>query len=137
MYIENSKIYTLKKLLLFLLFAPHLYFAQLDKVEPELVGVSLERLNRVSEISKNYVTEGKVPGIVTMIARKGKLIYFEAYGNRGVNSKSKIKQLLSKILKLSDKKDIIPPLHGALLKNEQDVHLFERLAFLARRETRN
>jgi hypothetical protein len=26
------------------------------------------------------------------------------------------------------------PLHGALLKNEQDVHLFERLAFLSRRE---
>ena len=29
---------------------------------------------------------------------------------------------------------LIPPLHGALLKNEQDVHLFERLAFLGRRE---
>ena len=29
---------------------------------------------------------------------------------------------------------LIPPLHGALIKNEQDVHLFERLAFLARRE---
>jgi len=29
---------------------------------------------------------------------------------------------------------LIPPLHGALLKNEQDIHLFERLAFLARRE---
>ncbi len=29
---------------------------------------------------------------------------------------------------------LIPPLHGALLKNEQDVHLFERLAFMARRE---
>ncbi|MFW2341054.1 AAA family ATPase [Brevundimonas sp.] len=29
---------------------------------------------------------------------------------------------------------LIPPLHGALLKNEQDVHLFERLAFLNRRE---
>ena len=37
-------------------------------------------------------------------------------------------------LKLKDKKDIIPPLYGALLKNEQDVHLFERLAFLAKRE---
>ena len=34
-------------------------------------------------------------------------------------------------------KDSLPVLHGALLKNEQDVHLFERLAFLARRETRN
>ena len=33
-----------------------------------------------------------------------------------------------------DPTKLIPPLHGALLKNEQDVHLFERLAFLARRE---
>ena len=32
-----------------------------------------------------------------------------------------------------DPRKIIPPLHGALLKNEQDVHLFERLAFLNRR----
>ena len=32
----------------------------------------------------------------------------------------------------ADKKMLIPPLHGALLKNEQDVHLFERVAFLAR-----
>jgi hypothetical protein len=30
-------------------------------------------------------------------------------------------------------KAIIPPLHGALLKNEQDVHTFERLVFMARR----
>src|SRR5262249_35265469 len=35
-----------------------------------------------------------------------------------------------------DPKKLIPPLHGALLKNEQDVHLFERLAFMARREAR-
>jgi MoxR-like ATPase len=34
-----------------------------------------------------------------------------------------------------DPTKLIPPLHGALLKNEQDVQLFERLAFLARRET--
>jgi hypothetical protein len=33
-------------------------------------------------------------------------------------------------------KTIIPPLHGALLKNEQDVHMLERLAFMARREGR-
>jgi len=37
-------------------------------------------------------------------------------------------------LREADPKKVIPPLHGALLKNEQDVHLFERLAFLARRE---
>lgn len=38
------------------------------------------------------------------------------------------------LLKESDSKKLIPPLHGALLKNEQDVHLFERLVFLSRRE---
>jgi MoxR-like ATPase len=33
-----------------------------------------------------------------------------------------------------DTRKAIPKLYGALLKNEQDIHLFERLAFLARRE---
>jgi MoxR-like ATPase len=37
-------------------------------------------------------------------------------------------------LRARDAKDAIPPMHGALLKNEQDVHLFERLAFMARRK---
>lgn len=35
-----------------------------------------------------------------------------------------------------DAKDALPRMHGALLKNEQDVHLFERLAFMARRQGR-
>jgi len=35
-------------------------------------------------------------------------------------------------LRSQDAKAVIPPLHGALLKNEQDVHLFERLVFMAR-----
>jgi MoxR-like ATPase len=35
-------------------------------------------------------------------------------------------------LKSTDRKAFIPPLHGALLKNEQDVHLFERVVFMAR-----
>lgn len=39
------------------------------------------------------------------------------------------------LIKEADPKKLIPPLHGALLKNEQDVHLFERLAFISRRES--
>ena len=38
------------------------------------------------------------------------------------------------VLRENEAKKLIPPLHGALLKNEQDVHLFERVAFLNRRE---
>ncbi len=37
-------------------------------------------------------------------------------------------------LRETDPRKLIPPLHGALLKNEQDVHLFERLAFMSRRK---
>ena len=44
--------------------------------------------------------------------------------------------LSPEVLRAKDAKTAVPPLHGALLKNEQDVHLFERLAFMARREGR-
>jgi hypothetical protein len=40
------------------------------------------------------------------------------------------------VLQNRDPAKAIPPLHGALLKNEQDVMLFERLAFMARRGAR-
>ena len=43
----------------------------------------------------------------------------------------------AKTLKEKDPNKLIPPLHGPLLKNEQDVHLFERLAFISRRENDN
>jgi MoxR-like ATPase len=44
-----------------------------------------------------------------------------------------IEDMPPEALRSQDAKTAIPPLYGALLKNEQDVHLFERLAFLARR----
>jgi MoxR-like ATPase len=43
-----------------------------------------------------------------------------------------IEDMPAEALRSSDAKVAIPPLYGALLKNEQDVHLFERLAFLSR-----
>ncbi len=43
-----------------------------------------------------------------------------------------IEDMPAEVLRSNDAKVAIPPLHGALLKNEQDVHLFERLAFLNR-----
>jgi len=39
-------------------------------------------------------------------------------------------------LAADDRRTTLPPMHGALLKNEQDIHLFERLIFLNRREGR-
>jgi hypothetical protein len=47
-----------------------------------------------------------------------------------------VEDLPPEALRAKDQRSLIPPLHGALLKNEQDVQLFERLAFMARREGR-
>ncbi len=44
-----------------------------------------------------------------------------------------VEDIPAEALRSGNDKDLIPPLHGALLKNEQDVHLLERLAFLNRR----
>jgi len=71
--------------------------------------------------------------------------FFEVRAMPGLKKKPSTSELLDwlklllvedidpEIIKEADPKKMIPPLHGALLKNEQDVHLFERLAFLSRR----
>jgi hypothetical protein len=43
-------------------------------------------------------------------------------------------EIPAEALRSNDNGKILPPLHGALLKNEQDVHLFERLIFMSRRK---
>jgi len=58
--------------------------------------------------------------------------FFAVRAMPGLKKKPSTSELLDW---LKDPKKMIPPLHGALLKNEQDVHLFERLAFLTRRES--
>ena len=45
-----------------------------------------------------------------------------------------VEDIPAEALKSNETKTVVPPLYGALLKNEQDVHLLERLAFLNRRE---
>ena len=45
-----------------------------------------------------------------------------------------VEDVSPEVLRIRDPANLIPPLHGALLKNEEDVHLFERLAFLHRCE---
>ena len=73
-------------------------------------------------------------------------IFYEVRDVPGLKKKPSTSELLDwlkllmsedvpeEVLSERDTRKAIPPLHGALLKNEQDVHLFERLAFLARRE---
>ncbi len=51
---------------------------------PEDVGVSAERLARVTAAMQRYVDAGNLPGVVTLVARRGKIVHFGAIGSRNV-----------------------------------------------------
>ena len=88
------------------------------------------------------------PGIKTPSGRGGARIFFEVREAPGLRKKPSTSELLDWLklllaedigpeeLRERDPRKLIPPLHGALLKNEQDVSLFEKLAFISRREGR-
>jgi CubicO group peptidase (beta-lactamase class C family) len=52
----------------------------LPTVDPESVGMSAERLARIDALTRRYVDEGKLAGVVTLVARHGKITYFDAVG---------------------------------------------------------
>jgi MoxR-like ATPase len=86
------------------------------------------------------------PNIMDKLVGEALNIFYQIRDVPGLKKKPSTSELLDwlkllmadhitpETLRERDPSKLIPPLHGALLKNEQDVHLFERLAFLARRE---
>ena len=54
--------------------------APLSDATPESAGMSTERLNRIDAMCKTSVEDGDLPGIVALVARKGKIVFHEAYG---------------------------------------------------------
>jgi MoxR-like ATPase len=87
------------------------------------------------------------PDIKKQLLREALEAFFEIREVPGLKKKPSTSELLdwlkllvaedipAEVLHSQDQHKIIPPLHGALLKNEQDVHLFERLVFMSRRKT--
>jgi len=88
------------------------------------------------------------PGIQKMLISKAMDIFYEVREVPGLKKKPSTSELLDwlklllhedmplDVLQSRDSAKAIPPLHGALLKNEQDVMLFEKFAFMSRRAAR-
>ena len=53
----------------------------IQRAEPESVGLSRERLERIGAALRSEIAAGKLPGAVLGIARRGKLAYLEAFGS--------------------------------------------------------
>jgi CubicO group peptidase (beta-lactamase class C family) len=72
-------------LLAFLLSTP--VFSQgLPPGEPEAVGMSSDRLRRLDSVMQSFVDEGRLPGVLTMIARHGRVVHFETCGMRDIEA---------------------------------------------------
>ncbi|HLL24354.1 MAG TPA: MoxR family ATPase [Kofleriaceae bacterium] len=86
------------------------------------------------------------PNIQKELVREALSVFYDLRDVPGLKKKPSTSELLDwlkllmhedlplEVLQSRDPKKLIPPLHGALLKNEQDVMLFERLAFMSRRQ---
>jgi MoxR-like ATPase len=92
------------------------------------------------------IVEVHFPDLKGMLVREAMKVFYDMRDVPGLKKKPSTSELLDwiklllneditpEMLREKDPRKLIPPLHGALLKNEQDVHLFERLAFLARQK---
>ena len=57
---------------------------------PEEVGISAERLERIRPVMQNYVDDGRIPGFLTVVARRGKIVHFETIGMRDIENNKPI-----------------------------------------------
>jgi len=107
------------------------FFHYIKFPDPEtmraIVEVHFPRLKGrlVSEALKIFYDIREVPGLKKKPSTSELLDWIKLLLNEDVSPET---------LRESDPRKLIPPLHGALLKNEQDVHLFERLAFMSRQQ---
>ena len=107
-------------------FFHYIKFPEAETME-EIVNVHFPNIKKdlISEAFKIFYDIRDVPGIKKKPSTSELIDWLKLLMTDDIDAKT---------LKEKDPKKLIPPLHGALLKNEQDVHLFERLAFIARRE---
>jgi CubicO group peptidase (beta-lactamase class C family) len=71
----------------FSLIAISVFAADLPRAKPESVGLSSERLDNIRKVFGAKVDAGEIPGYVALVARRGKVAYFESYGVQNPNTK--------------------------------------------------
>jgi MoxR-like ATPase len=121
--------------------------------EKELPDAFLRRcffhfINFPDRDTMRQIIDVHYPGIAQALVQEAMEIFFDLRAVPGLKKKPSTSELIDwlkllladdipdEILRERDHTKAIPPLYGALLKNEQDVHLLERLAFMHRRESR-
>jgi CubicO group peptidase (beta-lactamase class C family) len=100
--------------------------SSLPTAKPEDVGVSSERLERLDRTVQQYVDEGKVAGVVTLVARKGQVVQFGAYGKRDVESGSPMAK--DAIFRIASMSKAITSVAIMMLMEEGKLTIADRLS---------
>src|SRR5215216_4280462 len=88
----RSSVFAAAVLCAALAWVPAGYAQTLPRARPESVGLSSERLKRLSEALNGYVKDGKLSGGVALVARRGKVAYAEAFGQRDREAASPMRE---------------------------------------------
>ncbi len=119
--------------------------------EKELPDAFLRRcffhyINFPDEVTMEKIVDVHYPGLKKELLREALDVFFDVRKVPGLKKKPSTSELIDwlkllmademaeKVLQERDPSKAIPPLYGALIKNEQDVHLLQRLAFMTRRK---
>lgn len=119
--------------------------------EKELPDAFLRRcffhyINFPDETTMEKIVEVHYPGLKKELLKEALDVFFDVRKVPGLKKKPSTSELIDwlkllmademseKVLQERDPSKAIPPLYGALIKNEQDVHLLQRLAFMTRRK---
>lgn len=91
----------------------------LDLAQPEDVGMSSERLQRLSRELQDYVDEGRLAGAVALVSRRGKVVFHEAFGDRDVEAVAPMQK--DTIFRIASQSKAIVSVATLLLQEEGEL----------------
>jgi CubicO group peptidase (beta-lactamase class C family) len=113
-------------LLALLLVVPALRAEVLPSAKPEAVGLSAERLGRLHDAMQRYVDEGRTAGIVTYVARGGRIAELSAYGYRDVEARAPMKD--DTIFRIASQTKALTSVAAMMLVEEGRIGLLDPLS---------
>src|SRR6187402_1959884 len=98
----------------------------LPAATPASVGVSGERLNRLSSTLQEYVDRGRTAGVVTIVVRQGKVVHLEAFGKRDIEANAPMQK--DTIFRIASMSKAITSIAAMMLVEEGKIGLSDAVS---------
>ena len=114
-------------IILFFSIVPYSMLGQVLEIDlPETNGMSSERLSNISTVFSDYVDDGKLPGVVVLAARNGKIVYHQAIGMCDIEQKTPMQK--DNIFRIASQTKAIVSVGIMMLQEEGKILLSDTLS---------